>query len=71
MLLSEEASVLPLKSGRDCVSKLADNGITVLCLSWFCKEYQRPTVLQSSVSFNTIELMQDFLISRSVLTYLS
>lgn len=45
MLLSEEATALPLKSGTDCISKLVDNGITVLCLSWFCKEYQRPTVL--------------------------
>lgn len=45
MLLSEEATTLPLKSGMDCISELIDNGITVLCLSWFCKECQRPTVL--------------------------
>lgn len=55
MLLSEEATTLPLESGTDCTSKLVDNGITVLCLSWFCKDYQRPTVLKSSVSFNTIQ----------------
>lgn len=55
MLLSEKATVLPLKSGTDCISKLVNNGITVLCLSWFHKEYQRPTVLESLVSFNTIQ----------------
>lgn len=55
MLLSEKATVLPLKSGMDCISKLVDNGITVLCLSWFHKKYQETNcvIIFSFIQYHT------------------